>query len=122
MTFSELDAYRKDLRQLTKRWPALPLDMAVLQKVLALMPAERPPFSTRITGLKTERYVVKVRKIACRNLKGKGSNTGLRLVYAWLEEEQRIVLIELYHKGDQENEDRERIKEWLIRIDKTNNN
>jgi len=113
MIFSELDAFRKDVRQLTKRWLSLPGDLVVLKKVIELMPTERPPFSMRIAGLKTDRYVVKVRKIACRSLKGKGSNTGLRLVYAWLEAEKRIVLIELYHKSDQENEDRERIKEWV---------
>ena len=117
MTFAEHEAFHKDFRQLTKRWPSLPEDLAVLKKVLAVMPAERPPLSLRIAGLKTDRYVVKVKKIACRSLKGKGANTGLRLVYAWLDAEARIVLIELYHKSDQENEDRERIKGWVKRVD-----
>ena len=53
MTFEEHEAFHKDLRQLTKRWPSLPEDLAVLKKVLAVMPAERPPLSVRIAGLKT---------------------------------------------------------------------
>jgi len=51
--------------------------------------------------------------MACRSLPGKGSNTGLRLVYAWFEEEKRIVFIEIFFKGDKENEDRERIIEFF---------
>jgi hypothetical protein len=33
----------------------------------------------------------------------------LRLVYAWFPNEIRIVLVELYFKGEKELEDRERI-------------
>ena len=53
--------------------------------------------------------MIKVKKIACRALKGRGVNSGLRLIYAWFEVEQRIVMVELYHKNDKENEDRIRI-------------
>ena len=35
--------------------------------------------------------------------------SGLRLVYAWFPEERRMVFIELYHKNDKENENRQRI-------------
>jgi len=50
-----------------------------------------------------------VKKIACKALKGKGVNSGLRLVYAYFETEKKITFIELYHKNDKENEDRKRI-------------
>ena len=70
---------------------------------------ERPPFSlgTDNHGIKTR--VNKVKKIACRALKGKGVNSGLRLVYAWFETEGSIVFIGLYHKNDKEAEDCQRI-------------
>ncbi|MEI6433196.1 MAG: hypothetical protein WCP32_00005, partial [Bacteroidota bacterium] len=55
--------------------------------------------------------VIKVKKIACRALKGRGVNSGLRLVYAYFKEEERISFIELFHKNDKENEDRKRILE-----------
>lgn len=48
--------------------------------------------------------------IACKSLKGKGSNSGLRLIYAYDRRESQIVFIELYHKSDKPNEDRTRIK------------
>jgi len=53
--------------------------------------------------------VIKVKKIACRALKGRGINSGLRLIYAHFQEEKKITFIELNHKNDKENEDRQRI-------------
>jgi len=54
--------------------------------------------------------VIKVKKIACRSLKGRGVNSGLRVVYAYYKEEQKIVFVEIYHKSEKGNEDRERIE------------
>lgn len=109
MTFDELDEFRRDLKQLLKRYQSLHDDLAVVRKVLKVEPNERPPFSFRIDGLGIETCVIKVKKIACKSLKGRGVNSGLRLVYAWFEAEARIVFVELYHKTDQECEDKERI-------------
>ena len=49
--------------------------------------------------------------MACRSLKGEGINSGLRLVYACFQMEQKMVFIELNHKNDKENEDRNRIRD-----------
>ncbi len=53
--------------------------------------------------------IYKVKKFACRSLKGKGVNSGIRVIYAYFKEEDKIELIEIYYKGDKENEDRKRI-------------
>jgi hypothetical protein len=53
--------------------------------------------------------VYKARKFACRALRGKGAHSGIRVIYGYFEEKDRIELIEIYYKGDKENEDRERI-------------
>jgi len=42
-------------------------------------------------------------------LKGKGAHSGICVIYAYFENEDRIELIEIYYKGDKENEDRKRI-------------
>ncbi len=109
MTFEELNEFRKDLKKLLKKYRSLNDDLKIVRKVLRVEPKERPPFSFRIDGLSIETCVIKVKKIACKSLKGRGVNTGLRLIYAHFEEEQRIVFVELYHKNNRENEDRERI-------------
>jgi hypothetical protein len=109
MIFEELDEYRTDLKGLLKRYRTLVDDLTTVKRVLEVYPDERPPFSYRIDNLGIETCVIKVKKIACRSLKGKGVNSGLRLVYAHFETEKRIVFVELYHKSFKENEDRGRI-------------
>jgi hypothetical protein len=111
MKFDELTEFKKDLKSLLKRFRTLDEDLAVVKQVLEIMPNERPPFSFRIDNLGIETCIIKVRKIACKALKGRGINSGLRLVYAHFPLEQRIVFVELYHKSEKEKEDRQRIIE-----------
>ena len=110
ISFETLSEYEKDLKVLTKRFRTLTEDLTVVKKVLTVNPNANPTFSYRIEGLGLETCVIKVKKIACKSLKGKGVQSGLRLIYAYFEKEDRIIFIELYHKTDKENEDRERIK------------
>lgn len=107
--FEELPEYKKDLKSLLKRYRTLEDDLQVVKKVLVISPEERPPFSFRIDNLGIETCIIKVKKIACKAFKGRGVNSGLRLVYALFKENKRIVFIELYHKNDKETEDKQRI-------------
>ena len=113
MIFEELEEYKKDLKQLLKKYRTLVDDIAVVKKVLEVNPDERPPFSFRINELGLATCVIKVKKIACKALKGRGVNSGLRLIYAWFETEGRFVMIELYHKNDKANEDKQRILKYF---------
>jgi mRNA-degrading endonuclease RelE of RelBE toxin-antitoxin system len=109
MTFDELLEFRRDLKNLLKKYRTLNDDLAEVKTILKKKPNERPPFSFRIDDLGIDTCVIKVKKIACKALKGRGVNSGLRLVYAYYESEARIVFVELYHKSDKENEDKQRI-------------
>lgn len=109
MIFDELVEFNKDLKNLLKKYKTLNEDLDVVKKVLEVTPQERPPFSFRIDNLGLETCVIKVKKIACKALKGRGVNSGLRLIYAHFEAEQKMTFIELYHKNDKENEDKQRI-------------
>jgi len=109
ITFDELPEFGTDLKKLLKKYRSLNEDLEVLRIDLNDEPGERPPFSFRISGLGIKTCIIKVKKIACRSLKGRGVNSGLRLVYAHFEKEGEIVFTEIYHKNDKENEDRERI-------------
>jgi mRNA-degrading endonuclease RelE of RelBE toxin-antitoxin system len=53
--------------------------------------------------------VYKARKFACRSLKGRGVDSGIRVIYTYWEEKDKLEFIEIYFKGDKENEDRDRI-------------
>lgn len=109
MTFEEIAEFKKDMKILLKKYRTLNDDLDIVKKVLTTAPDERPPFSFRIDNLGIETCIIKVKKIACKALKGRGVNSGLRLIYAHFNEDEKIVFIELYQKGDKENEDKQRI-------------
>lgn len=109
MIVDELAEFEKDVKRLLKKYRTLTDDLMVVRRVLEVTPNERPPFSYRLDNLEIESCVIKVKKIACKALKGKGVNSGLRLIYAYFPEEKKISLIELYHKNEKESEDRNRI-------------
>jgi len=111
MIFYELAEFKKDLKNLLKKYRTLNDDLEVVKRVLAVTPDERPPFSFRIDNLGLETCIIKVKKIACKSLKGSGVNSGFRLIYAHFPDEQKNTFIELYHKNEKENEDKIRIME-----------
>lgn len=53
--------------------------------------------------------IYKARKFPCKSLKGKGAASGIRIIYAYYEQEYIVEFVEIYYKGHKENEDRERI-------------
>jgi len=53
--------------------------------------------------------IYKAKKFACQSLKGKGANTGIKVIYAHHPEEKKIDLIEIYFEGDKQEEDKNRI-------------
>ncbi len=109
MKFEELAEFKKDLKYLLKKYRTLHDDLVEVKTILKKKPDERPPFSFRIDNLGLETCLIKIKKIACKALKGRGVNSGLRLIYAYFPDKQKITFIELYHKNDKENEDKKRI-------------
>lgn len=107
--FDELSEFKKDLKHLLKKYRTLKEDLEVVKLDLNDEPEASPPFSFRIDNLGLKTCIIKVKKIACKALKGSGVNSGLRLIYAHYPDEQKITFIELYHKNDKENEDKKRI-------------
>ncbi len=53
--------------------------------------------------------IYKAKTFSCKALKGKGAKSGIRIIYAYFEKEDIIEFVEIYYKGNKENEDRERI-------------
>ncbi len=109
MIIDELNEFKKDLKNLLKKYRTLNDDLDVIKQVLEVRPDERPPIIFRLDNLNLETCIIKVKRIACKALKGKGVNSGLRLIYAHFPDEHKIIFIELYHKNNQEKEDSKRI-------------
>jgi len=109
IVFDTLSEFDKDLKRLLKKYRSLVYDLEDVKTILKVRPNEKPPFSFEINNLGISTCIIKVKKIACNSLKGKGVNSGLRLIYAHFPDEPKITFIELYHKNDKENEDKKRI-------------
>jgi len=106
---SVLTEFSKDFKRLLKKYRSLDKNLDEVKNLLMLFPEESPPLSFRLSGLGIETCIIKVKKIASDNFKGRGSNSGFRMVYAWFPEKRSITLIELYHKNEKIMEDRNRI-------------
>jgi mRNA-degrading endonuclease RelE of RelBE toxin-antitoxin system len=111
--FEELSEFKKDLKRLLKKYRTLESDLDDARKDLADEPGASPPFSYRIEGFGIASCIIKMKKIASDSFKGRGCNSGLRLIYAYFEKESKIIFVELYHKSEKENEDRQRICEYF---------
>ena len=109
IVFDNLPEFEKDLKQLLKKYRSLVSDLEGIKSILKVRPNEKPPFSFEINNIGLKSCIIKVKKIACDSLKGKGVNSGLRLIYAHFVNQNKITFIELYHKNDKEVEDRNRI-------------
>ena len=110
---SQLPEFEKDIKKLIKRFKTLEDDLKIFIKV-ELNLYHKLKKDTKgifqIPGLNIENpKIYKAKKFACRSLKGKGVRSGIRLIYAYFEEQDKIELIEIYYKADKENEDRKRI-------------
>lgn len=116
-----LPEFEKDLKTLSKRFKTLKDDLDTFENVqlkLFHKLGEDNQGVVRISGLSIEYpEIYKARKFACRSLKGKGVNSGIRVIYAYHSEEDIIEFIEIYFKGDKLNEDRDRIKRIYRTVD-----
>ena len=117
INYFETDAFKKDLKKLKKRFRTLAEDLETVKKAaIELHHVHNLDNSSvfPIPGVGTEQIqIYKVKKFACRTMKGKGARSGIRMIYAYHRELSKVVLIEIYYKGDKEDEDRERIREYL---------
>ena len=110
-------SFRKDLRRLLKKYKTLEEDLETVKRdaiELYHLKCKDNQSVFPIQGFYTEEIrVCKIKKFACKALKGRGSKSGMRIIYAFHCQIYKVDFIEIYFKGDKENEDRERIKEYL---------
>ena len=108
-----LEKFKKDFKKLKKKFPSLTKDLEVFINVqLKLFHKLKHDNQgiVEIANLGIEYpNIYKARKFACKSLKGTGARSGIRIIYAFYPDKEKIEFIEIYYKGDKENEDRKRI-------------
>ena len=117
ITYDQTQKFTSEFKKLSKKFPSLKTDLETAQQYSI------EPFHSnkednkgifKIDGVKNDETLqfFKLKKFACKALKGRGSNTGIRIIYAFFPVKNEIVFLEIYFKADKENEDRGRIEEF----------
>jgi len=105
--------FKRDLKKLAKRFKTLEDDLNTFVETQLNLYHKLEIDNkgiVQLTDLEIENVsIYKARKFACRSLKGRGVQSGIRIIYAYFEEKDKIELIEVYYKGDKGSEDRQRI-------------
>lgn len=108
--------FEKEFKKFQKKWPSLNDDLKTfINTPLKLFHKQNQhlKYIFHISNLGIENpKIYKVKSFACKSLKGTGSNSGIRIIYAHFEDRDRIESIEIYYKGDKGKENRERIKKY----------
>ena len=107
MIFNVLPEFQKELKRLSKKYKSLSDDLQEFRRIISVIPLGNSKHFNIMT--QTESLFIVKARLFCRYLKG----SSLRIIYAYFEREQQIDFIELYYKGDKENEDHDRIKVYL---------
>ncbi len=107
MRFDELPEFQRELKRYAKKYKSLSDDLREFRNVVSAVPLGNSKHFHVIT--QTETCSIIKARLFCRYLRG----TSLRVVYAYHTMVSKVEFIEIYFKGEKENEDRERIKEYL---------
>ena len=115
--YEQTTEFQKDLKGLLKKYPSLESDIELakthaielfhVNKINNLSVFPIPNFC------RGDIQIYKIKKFACRSLKGRGNKSGIRIIYAFNCTTLQVTFIEIYFKGDKENEDRARVEEWM---------
>lgn len=109
-----LTDFKKDLKKLVKKFRTLEEDLQTFiqyQLNLFHLIDQDNNGIKRISDLGIKKpEIYKAKKFACKSLKGRGVKSGIRIIYAYFKDEYRFELVEIYFKGDNPSEDRDRIR------------
>ncbi len=111
-SFESSPQFEKNFKQLFRKYKTLEDDFEKLKEVLAQYPTGIGK-NFIITHTQQECKIIKAR-MACRALRDRS----LRVIYAYQEAAERFYFIEIYFKGEQVNENRGLIKEFLKQFSK----
>jgi hypothetical protein len=117
MKYSQTDSFEKDLKRLTRRFDSLNVDIEKAKtNAIELYHIEKIDNHSvfPIPGFCFENVVIcKLKKFSCKVLKGRGNQSGIRIIFAYYPAELKIEFLEIYYKADQKIEDKDRISSYL---------
>lgn len=114
-SFEELSEFTHEFKKLKNKYKTLDADFERFKKVLKAKLPDLPPGTVVINNLGEEVPIpiYKVKKFRCVCLKGKGSRSGIRIIYTFVDDAYSFIFIEIYHKNKKETENRARIYKYF---------
>ena len=113
MEFTSVAEFDSEFDKLLKKYRSLKEDLEVLKTILLKYPIGYEPITFRIPGLGIETPIYKVKNFRCKAL-NRGSRSGIRVIYAYLETKQEIRFVEIYYKEkDDVDCNKERIRKYF---------
>ena len=122
INYCSIPEFEKDFKKLEKRYRTLSDDFENMKKNLLevhyIKGAPLPPNTiVDIEGMCGENYKSKkVRKFACKSLRNLGNRSGIRVIFVLEPDDLKITFIEMYFKGDKENEDKNRLRDFIKQL------
>lgn len=118
MNYSETEEFIRDFKKWLKKFSSLREDLEVNKRyrieLFHLRKIDsRSIFKIQGVGNSKELQFFKVKKFQCKSLKGRGAKSGIRVIYAFYPDQQKVVFLEIYFKAKQENETRKRITDFI---------
>lgn len=114
INYDETEVFKRNFKKLSKKFKTLSDDIEVAKRnAIELFHLRKIDNRSivLIPGYQHKKFqIYKLRKFACRSLKGKGVMSGIRIIYAYEADTKRVTFIEIYFKPEQENEDEKKIE------------
>jgi len=111
----EVPEFQEEFAEISDKFNSFPKDFerfkAVLEAKLPRYPNGTYPIEGLGGGVACPVYKVKDFRLEC--LKSKGKRSGIRIIYAYNSNENKIIFLELYHKNQKSNNDNGRIYRYL---------
>lgn len=105
--FNYLPEFEKEFKKLEKKYPSLSEDIKRFEKIIEL---NSIGIGKNFVTIHHSRDIKIVKaRLACKSLR----NNSMRIVYAYENSSVTFVYIEIYFKGNKENENRNRIEEYI---------
>jgi hypothetical protein len=117
-SFKRNKHFEKQFQKLLKKFKTLEEDLEKAENFAIKLFFEKDIDSNSI--FKIEKYstdkikIYKLKKFACKSLKGKGVQSGIRIIFAHILEGNEIEYLQIYYKEKQDSDmDEKQVKEYI---------
>lgn len=113
ISFETTPEFDADFKKLCKKYKTLIDDLEVVKKAAISLYHLNSIDNNSVFPIpgfcNDEILSCKIKKFASKSFKNKGAKSGLRLIYIFIKKDLKVVLIEIYYKGNKANENKDRL-------------